>query len=489
MKYTTPEKAGISSAAIKQYLDILEEHQLSTHNILIARGDEILFEKYWEPFHADFLHRMYSVSKSIVSLAVGFAMQDGLLSLDDPIGNYFPEEMAAQKDENMRNQTIRHMLMMSTAKLERGWFEARTEDRVKFYFANDRKESRPSGTIFQYDSTGSFVMGAMVERLTGKPFMEYLREKLFDKIGVSKEAHCLKCPGGHSWGDSAVLCKPRDLYLIARFVMNGGKWNGEQLLNEEYVTAAVSRQIDNNPNQSVHYSSFGYGYQIWRTYDNSWFFYGMGCQFAIGVPDKDLIFIYNGDNQGNDGAQEIVIGNFFKCIARTAQNVTLPENPKAYESLKGTCQLMTAKGEAYSEFQEKINGVEFNVLENPMGITKFSLDFAEDGCRFNYTNRQGEKSLAFGMCRNEFGYFPEEGYSDQVGSQKAPGHYYKCAASAAWVEPKKLLIKVQVIDEYFGRLDIVFGFIDEKKVGIYMQKTAEDFFNEYVGYATGISIT
>lgn len=97
--------------------------------------------------------------------------------------------------------------------------------------------------------------------------MEYLWEKLFRKIGVSEEAYCLKCPGGHSWGDSAILCRAMDFFLTARFTLNGGSWNGEQLLNERFVKAATSKQVDNILLGSVPVKSFGYGYQFWITYN------------------------------------------------------------------------------------------------------------------------------------------------------------------------------------------------------------------------------
>ena len=487
MNYIKPEQAGISSVNIKKFIDALEEYQLSTHDVIIARGDDILFEKYWTPFHQNFLHRMYSVSKSIVSLAIGFAEQDGLLSLDDKISKYFEKELIRQTDKNMHNQTIRHMLMMSTAKPDRHWFNDKPEDRVQYYFDNDAPQSRPSGTVFRYDSSGSFVLCALVERLTGMTFMEYLKIKLFDKIGVSEKAYCLKCPGGHSWGDSGVLCTAKDLLLIARFVMNKGKWKGEQILNEAYVTAAVSKQIDNNATNTMAIDSSGYGYLIWRTYDKSFFFNGMGCQFAVCVPDKDIIFIYNGDNQGNPLAKSIILENFFRYIVRASVNDALPENRQAEEELAAETELMVAKGELYSEFQERINGKEYLLMPNPMGITKLSLCFTDNICQLRYTNAQGDKVISFGMGKNVIDKFPQEGYSDMVGTESTTNFYYRCASSAAWVEPKKLFIKVQVIDTYFGRLNITIGFLNENSIGIYMNKTAEDFLKEYNGFAEGFS--
>lgn len=488
MNYSTPEKMGISSSDIEEYIKVLESSNLSTHNLIIMRHGNIVFEKYWAPFHKDFIHRMYSVTKSFVSLAIGFLEQDGKLDLDAPVLKYFPDELKNQKDENMRSQTIRNMLTMSTAKPERYWFGAKTDDRVRFYFENDLTETRPPGTVYMYDSTGSFVLGALVERICGKSIMEYLREKLFDKIGVSKDAYMLKCPGGHSWSDSALLCKPMDLLKVAMFCMNKGKWNEEQILNEEYIVKATSKQIDNNPLGLNEYNTQGYGYQFWRSFDNSFWFNGMGDQVALCIPDKDMIMVYNGDNQGFEGSRKIVLDNFFKLVARRAEDKELPQNKKAEESLKiyaDTLKLSVAKGDKHNVLEDKINGVTYVLGENNMGITKMTLMFDGDKGKLLYTNAQGDKEIPFGMCKNEFAPFPQMGYSDMVGT-KAGNILYNCASSAAWVSDNQLFIKVQIIDKYFGRLNINLGFTnDGKKIGVNMNKTAEDFLEEYCGYADG----
>lgn len=487
MNHVSPEKAGISSKQVLKFVQSLENRNLSTHNVILARGEDVFFEHYWPPFDKSFGHRMYSVSKSIVSIAVGFCEQDGLLCLDDKISKYFPEEAKRATDENLKNQTIRHMLMMATAKPAQNWFAAAPDDRVRFYFENDGVQSRPSGTIYNYDSSGSFVLAALVERLTKLPFMEYLREKLFDKIGVSKEAFCLKCPGGHSWGDSGVICTPRDLLKIARFLLNGGTWNGEQILNERYVTEATAKQIDNNPWGLNDFDTQGYGFQFWRTWRNSFFFNGMGCQFAVCVPDLDLILVYNGDNQGKNLAKNVIFEAFFTHIADSMQGVPLAENAASQERLDAYCAGLTlaaAKGSKHSDFEREVNGVTFSVRDNTMGITKFKLEFdGNGGGQFGFTNAQGDKAIAFRMCENAFGAFPQEGYADEVGTVKTKGHFYRCAASAAWIEPKKLFLKVQIIDKYFGNLGITIGFDGSGKAGLYCAKSAEDFLNEYEGFA------
>lgn len=490
MKYATPESMGIKSSYIRQYLDVLEKSSLATHNIIIMRNERIVFENYREPFNKDFLHRMYSVTKSFVALAIGFLEQDGLVELDAPISKYFPEEIKCQTDENMRNQTIRHMLMMATAKPDRGYFDARPDDRVKYYFENDVDMSRPSGTVFSYDSSGSFVLGALVERISGMELIDYLRVKLFDKIGVSKEAYCLKCPGGHSWGDSALICKAEDLLKVAVFCMNKGCVNGEQVLNKKFVTMATSKQIDNSCEGLDIFDRQGYGYQFWMSYGKSFFFNGMGCQLALCIPEKNIIMVYNGDNQGNGYAKKIIIDEFFDIVVKNAvdgeisDSVSVEKEREALKSYAESLKLFAAKGEKHCDLEKEINGVTYYMDKNPMEIEKIKLIFDGDKGKFCYTNAQGDKELPFAMCKNEFSKFPQFGYSDLVGSREG-SRLYDCAVSAAWVSEYQLFIKVQIIDTYFGNLNINIGFRDDGKVGMFMNKAAEDFLNEYQGFAAG----
>lgn len=490
LKYSTPEKEGINSAHILEYVKSLEDMQLATHDIIIMRHGKIVFEKYWEPFHKDFAHRQYSVTKSFVSLAIGFAEQDGLLNLDDPISKYFPEEAKASKYDEQKNQTIRQMLMMSTTLNDRSWFAAKPEDRAAFYFENDTPTLHPAGTLYIYDSAGSFMMGALVERVTGKTLMEYLREKMFDKIGVSKEAKILKCPGGHSWGDSALICKPTDMLKSAMFCMNKGCWNGEQLLNEEYMTKATTKQIANS---RIGYNNFdcqGYGYQFWMTYDGGFFFNGMGVQLTVCIPEYDMILVYNADDQGNPTlAKSLVMNNFFNMIARKAKDEEINGNEEAQKALEDytkDLKLYTARGEKYMPMQDTISGVTYKLYENPMGIKDIKVVFDGDEGKLCYTNAQGYKEITFGMCKNVFGKFPQKGYSNEMGSKEGT-ELYKCAASAAWVSDFQLYMKVQIIDEYFGVLNINLGFTDGgNKIGVAMEKVAEDFLKEYQGFTGGV---
>ena len=488
----TPESVGVKSEDIKKYVKVLENSNLATHSIVMMRHGKVFYEAYWKPFNENFLHRMYSVSKSFVALAVGFAVQDGLFGLDDKIVDLLDEKTVENASDRVKIQTVRNMLMMSTGSpLEPwNWFETKAPDRVKAYFDKsvlNLHQQRIPGCIFEYDSWGSFVLGALVEKKTGKKMMDYLREKMFDKIGVSKEAYCLECPGGNAWGDSAVLCTSLDLAKVVNFTMNMGNHEGEQILNEKFVKDATSNLINTNGG-AFSTGSYGYGYLIWRTRENSFFFNGMGCQFGIAIPDKDIVLVVNSDNQGIPNAKSSIIDTFYEILVHNADEGAIEENENAHKELldfSNNLKLFSLKDSKEENISKKINGKTFKMSENSMGIKDIKFTFDDNAGIFEYTNEQGHKELKFGIGENIFGKFPQEGYSDLVGGVPAPGNYYDCAASGIWTNENQLAIAVQVIDKYFGRLYMRFAFPDENTITVQMSKVAEDFMKEYQGYGEG----
>ena len=178
--------------------------------------------------------------------------------------------------------------------------------------------------------------------------------------------------------------------------MNKGKWNGEQILNEEYISAAVSKQIDNNVWGVNDHDSQGYGYLFWRTYENSYFFNGMGCQYAVCVPDKDLIMVYNGDNQGKIMAKKIIFDGFFSMIADRISDTPLPEDAEAQKNLESAVsdlKLMEAKGACSSDYSEKINGVEYAWAKTPWKSQKCVLCSARTADAWSIQMHRGIKHL------------------------------------------------------------------------------------------------
>ena len=238
IKKITPERAGISSEKVLRFFQNLESYEMPLHSAILSKGDEIYAESYYAPFHEKFLHRMYSVSKTFVAVAIGAAVTEGLITLDDAIIDHLPEYKNEQSDEFQARCTVRDMLRMKSniATVVAWW--GNFPGRADAYYS--MATSKVPGTAFYYDSIGSFLLGCVIEKLTGKPFLEYLKEKVLRHIGFSEESYTLTEPGGYTVGDSGVMCTTRDLWLFARFIMKKGEWNGKQYVDRAFMEEAVS---------------------------------------------------------------------------------------------------------------------------------------------------------------------------------------------------------------------------------------------------------
>lgn len=481
----TPERAGIKSEHVAEYIEKLEKRKVPMHSLAIMKGENIFCECYWAPYNEDSLHRMYSQTKSYVSIAIGILIDEGRLSLDDKIVDYFKDIIYTPLNEYLKNQTIRDMLTMCTIGGCPPWFTHEIQNRAELYFNAKRNKTRPSGTYWEYDSSGSQVLSTLVERITGKSLFEFLNEKIFTHLGTFKTATILKARTGDSWGDSALLCTTRDMLSFARLLLNGGKWQDKALISEEYVREATRKQVNNNKDQRPGVFYYGYGYQIWRTEQNGFAFVGMGNQLTVCLPEKDLIFTCTADCQG-DGelGREYIINSFFDLIVDRISDTPLAENPEQAKKLSSVCnslELFAVKGEKSSPVADKINGKTYVCEPNPMGITELRLEITDNKGVLHYINEQGKKELVFGINHNEFSHFPQLGYSNEVGGERtSDGFMYKCATSGAWLDDRQLFIYTQIIDRYLGNARMIFAFKGDA-LCVKMEKTAEDFLSEYEG--------
>ena len=484
----TPESIGIKSKYVKEFISKLEKRKMRMHSVILCRGYDIFGEFYWTPFDKSFLHRMYSQTKSFVSIAIGLLIDEGKISLKDKIADYFPEKTDTPLNESLKMQTIEDMLKMTTVGYGEGWFENECRDRCKVYFNKRPQNLRYPGTIWEYDSQGSQVLCCLVEKLAGKPLFDYLTEKVFSHLGTFKNATILKTPTGESWGDSALLCTSRDMLSFGRFVMNYGEWDGKRILSEAYLKTATSKLVDNQETAFDDVLSHGYGYQIWRTEKNGFAFVGMGDQLTICLPDYDLIFVCTADNQGSNFAREIILSYFFDIIVDNLESAPLVEDDNAYNDMIDSTKnlsLFALDGQKFSPWQEKIDGVKYVFHENQLGLKDLTFKFNSSGGTLYYENENGKMELPFKLNENYFGKFPELGYSQNVGGiRTTDGSKYDAATSGAWLCDNKIMLFSQIIDKYFGNVSMCFAFNDEK-ITVTFYKTAEDFLWNYNGQAYG----
>lgn len=487
-KIVTPESVGLKSKYVKEFISKLEKRKMHMHSVILCRGYDIFGEFYWAPFDKDFLHRMYSQTKSYISVAIGLLLEEGKLSLDDKILDYFPEKIDTPLSEAIKNQTIEQMLKMSTVGYGEDWFKNECRDRCKVYFNKRPENVRYPGTVWEYDSQASQVLCCLVEKLAGKSLFDYLNEKVFSHLGTFKNATILKTPSGESWGDSALLCTSRDMLSFGRFVMNYGVWNGKRIMSEGYLKTATSKLVDNQETAFEDTLGHGYGYQIWRTEKNGFGFIGMGNQLTICLPDYDLIFVCTADNQGSDFAREVILSYFFDIIVENLEEKPISEDKNAYEDmLKSTenLSLFAVHGESHSPWQDKIDGITYSFPENELGLKELTFRFNKNGGILSYENANGKMELPFNFNENYFGKFPEFGYSGDVGGERTTdGSKYDCATSGAWLCDNKIMIFAQIIDRYLGNVSMCFGF-NSNHITVTFYKTAEDFLWNYNGQAYG----
>ena len=480
--FATPAECGISYENINAFIDDIESRGVMLHGFAVLRGDKIFAEGYFAPIHKDFLHRMYSTSKTYTSMAIGALIGEGKISLDDPVYKFFPDKLPEDLHPYIAEATIRHLLMMATP------FDRETYGRFvpdwEYSFFNKPPQVHP-GTRFIYDTCGTYMLDCIVERVTGKPFLDYLKDVALREVGFSENAWCIQSPDGHSWGGSGVLATLRDTVRFATLVKNRGVAHGKQLLPADYIDEATKYQISNSTQYSVEtlIEGRGYGYKIWMTYENGYAFLGMGCECALVLPEKDLVAVFIGDTQGE------VYGGVFESFKKyISDNVGEPyaEDKEAQNALTerlAALKVPSLRGDVTSPKANEIDGVEYTIFNNPMQITSVRFEFDGDEGVMHYNTLRGEKKMPFGMAKNVFFQFPEKHYYDYQINLPS-GREHDAFASAEWLNENTLHIRTYIYDNCLGNMHTYVTFNGDK-IGIRMTKVAEWFMDEYQGEAYG----
>jgi len=476
----TPGEAGIGSDAILAYLDALEQSGLCLHSFQIIKDGALVSEGYWKPFTANRLHRLYSCSKSYVSVAIGFLESEGKLKLTDHIIDYFPDKLPEGGVHPFIAQTtIEDMLRMATPHAKTTYKQFQMDDWVKTFFLCE--PSHLPGTVFSYDTSSSYTLSALVQRLSGVSLMEYLRPRVFDKIGISTEAYALTCPMGVVHGGSGIMMTPRDFAKFALTCMQEGVYQGEQVIPKAYIKKATSKQIDNRTAGSRPDSIQGYGYQFWMLRNGAFGLLGMGGQIAVCLPKEGLLVVTTADVQSQPHGEQAIFNAVWDTLYPRVTNPSPldPEKEKqnfaslqqrtaslAMEPVRGSILLPASAA--------KINGKTFRMEKNSMGITSMRFDFNGSNVKMTYSNQEGGHSLSFGL--------------GQWVQQQFPVYDYECISSGAWVQNREgeenFLARCYIIDEFLASLKICVVF-KEDTVTVVMHKFAELFLQEYEGFASG----
>ena len=421
-------------------------------------------------------------------MAIGLAYTQKLLTLEDKIIDYFPEHINENIDEFYNRCTIKDMLKMSSNVATNvnwwGVFDSRTQA----YYT--QKSSKAPNSIFCYDSIGSFLLGNVIKKLTGKDFLQYLKENILLELGFSKNSYVLTEPGGYAVGDSGVICTLSDLFIFTRLIAKGGKVNGKQYIDKDFMRDAVSVQTQNDLYADFRsFKTYGYGYLIWIT-DGGFSLVGLGDQLVFYDRKRDFTFIITSDNQGLSQSANLIYHEFAKHFIPKIKYSSIKENENEHLKLQryeASRNLISQYGKPTSTIIEKINGVTYKtVIDNAMNISEVRFDFDENGGRFNFVVNEKENHIDFYFNKNKqidfsFGSRAKE---DMMGIY-VKGKY-NCVSSAGFIDDNTLAIKLQVIDSYLGKLQITANF-NSNEVNIIMQKHGQYVFEGVNGYVVAKS--
>ncbi|MDR3191567.1 MAG: beta-lactamase family protein [Treponema sp.] len=479
----TPENLGIPSEAVLGFIEHLERRKLCMHSIMILRHDRIAAEAHYPPFTGDSPHRMFSSTKTFVSMAVGLLIDEGKISLRSRMADFFPEYLPENIHPYTAEMTVRDLLLMATP-YEHTTYTVKDPDWARTFYT--ARPSHRSGTVFNYDTSGTVALNALVEKLSGQNLLDYLRPRLLDPLGFSPGVWCVERPEGGAWGGSGLVCSVHELARFGLFLLHRGNWQGRQLVSASYMAEATSPLIDNRVSTSTPETQFGYGYQIWCTRHGGYGAYGMGSQLAVCLPEKDILLVTTADTQSIQGGHDIILDAFWTGVYPRIEKGKLSENGEALAKLRdklGRLEFPALDGEASSPRQKDLDGGNYLFDGNPMKITRVRFGFTGDQGCMKYSNATGDHEIRFGLGNYLEGSFPETHYfGGRIGVPSGRGFRYK--ASGAWFNPSSLTIYLYIIDFCLGTLKInaCFG---EAELTLHMSKTAEWFLDEYNGMASG----
>ena len=536
---TFPEAKGISASCIIDTLSEIDIRGISMHSFLLCKDDCLVAEGYYAPVKKNDLHRMFSVTKSFVSIAIGLLQEEGRLSLDDSIVKFFPEYVPNTSEAHpwLLATTIRDMLSMRSCHASTTYdkFSSKT-DWVKSFFTV--APTHKPGTVFHYDTSATHTLCALVEKLTNMKMLDYLRNKVLNEIGFSQEAYCLTDGFGVSMGGSGLMATSRDLMCFALLILHNGNLNGKQYISADYIKEATSFQTATCVTGPIPSESQGYGLQFWTGEHGSIVCYGMGGQLAILLPEYNTAIVTTADTQGYQGGNQVIYDAIFRHILPELEKRQSPWTPSDEEKLAFE-QFMSKLAmrplnhnksafEAWNNKSENVNDINTSFLTNFRPIMSsfegtYVIKKASDAAKAldkNIINETIWDEISFEMSESlapsctgkvslkchvfssimdstldspvtfEFGFGAlKEGTLNMTthmgnrADEPVPVSM-RYAASAEWLSENMLYIRVHLLDTSVGSIHIqaVFGKSD---VTIFLRKQEETLFGEFSGHLYG----
>ena len=289
---------------IENFVERVRREDINLHGLILSVGGAEKVKAYWAPFEEGQPHRMYSVSKTMVAMAIGMLAEEGKIRLEDPVVDYFPDLLPVEPSPYLLRLTLRDMLRMATCYRETAYREREDRDWTRPFFTG-HPDHEP-GTVFNYDTGASQVLSSLVRRVTGREVVDFLKERLFGPLGCEDEITWLRDPSGQCTGGTGLCMSLRDLNRVALCLSRGG----DGLVPGWFVSEMQKKQIDTLLRENEE-ERYGYGWQCWRT-RAGWVLYGMGGQLAVLCPEKDAVLCTIADVRLDPCGMQRIYDAFFE---------------------------------------------------------------------------------------------------------------------------------------------------------------------------------
>ncbi len=454
LPHAVPESQGIASAAILAFVEAAEREVHELHSFILVRHGRTVAEGWWQPYRRQDPHVLFSLSKSFTSTAIGLAISEGCLSLDDPVLSFFPDETPAHVSGHLAAMRVRHLLSMSTGHAEDTtpyFFKRSDGDWVSAFL--DVPVTHAPGTFFLYNTGATFMLSAIVQKVTGLKLIDYLKPLLFEPLGIENPTW-EESPRGINTGGFGLSITTGDIARFGQLYLQKGEWMGRQILPAAWVEQATAYQVSNADNQAVEWKQ-GYGYQFWRCRHNAYRGDGAFGQFCIVMPDQDAVLAITAGVGDMQRPLDLVWEHLLPAMHSDPLTADPAEHARLLTKL-ASLSISPVPGSAFSPLAARLSGHRFEAAPNDLAIRAFSVAFTDSGCTVTVGTARGEESFTagFGVWQaGESALFNEHGSTVSM----------PIVASGAWSHDDCYTLVVRLWETPFV-FTLIFRFADDQLV-------------------------
>ncbi len=327
---SSPESQGVSSSQVRAFVEAADQNVDTMHSFMLVRHGHVVAEGWWSPEAADKPHILWSLSKSFTSTAVGLAVAEGKLNIDDKVLEFFPDDAPANPSANLEAMRVRDLLTMSTGHDPVPRLTADGVWTKQFLAAPVPHEP---GSVFLYNTPATYMQSAIVQKVTGQTVLDYLTPRLFEPLGIKKPQWDTS-PQGISIGGYGLYLCTEDIAKFGQLYLQKGQWDGEQLVPAGWIAAATSKQVENDKAPSGRNPDWrqGYGFQFWRCRHGAYRGDGKDGQFCIVLPQQDAVIAITAKTGNMQGQLDLV----WEHLLPAFHDQPLPPNEAELTKLKQT---------------------------------------------------------------------------------------------------------------------------------------------------------